>query len=424
MDNDELHTGLLKKILHNAKWLALFALFGRASWLLSILLLAKTIGSAQFGEFSAYMAFWLISGRILGLGLEVWVNRNIAATRDKAFQRKLSVLATRTRLTLVVGGFLLLLATGRFLPSTIIIFYPMFILLAIRQAAESVREVQVAVLQGQERMKLQTMILVPWDFIQLFSIAALTQVFNVENSYLLILILAVISLGKTISLNFSIQYIFNHCKTELPIFSFEYARTAKESYFFGLGLLFALGLGKFDVLILRMFTSPVTVGNYSVAYIFLDASVIILGVVRQSLFPSLSRFSATAKSSFVRLAEVTSISFFASGIVGALLLYLVGPLLLELAGRSFSEAPPLVILLAIALPWVALSGSLGGAIVAGGLAKQSLIAQACGLSCNVIANLFWIPTYGAAGAACATLLAYAVTSCGYGYILHKFNLSK
>ena len=181
-----------RKLIDNAKWLTVFAFTGRACWLVSILLFARAVGPSLFGEFSAYLAFWLIAGRILGLGLEVWVNRQIAISPKENLRTKATALAIRLRLSMVTLGFLLILGVGFFLES-IIKYYSLFFLLATRQVVESLREVQVGVLQGRERMKLQTIALIPWDFLQLGVVLWLTWSLTIKNLYLMLVFVFVVS---------------------------------------------------------------------------------------------------------------------------------------------------------------------------------------------------------------------------------------
>jgi len=411
-----------KKIIDNAKWLTLFAMFGRASWLITLLLLGRAMGPTMFGTFSVYLAFWLIIGRIFGLGLEVWVNKRIASSASGTIQLQSAAIAEQLRALFVGTGISLILMASCFAPKTIAIVFPVFTLLAFRQFCESLREVQVGILQGREQMRAQTLALIPWDLVQLVLVAiCVALVSSVNSLYFLVLILAITSLGKTVTLSLIIRKNTKAWPKYGDIKYDKYRDAVAESFLFGLGMLVALGLGKFDVLLLKSFAKPEVVGNYSMAYLFLEVCTIVLGILRQSIFPSLASYASNAKDIFLRLTCVASLSFFLAGLAGAVLLSFLGPFFLQLSGHSFTDAPHILKLLACALPWVALSSSLGNAINAGGLAKKGVVAQGTGLTINIFANLFWIPQYSSAGAAYATLLAYAVTALGYAYILQTYK---
>ena len=233
-----------------------------------------------------------------------------------------------------------------------------------------------------------------------------------------------LTLGKATTLNLVIRKGMPKWPTMHSISFSEYRRAAKESLFFGLGMLLALSLGRFDVLLLRTFINSQTAGKYSIAALFLEVGNILLGILRQAIFPTLARFSATARSAFVRLTIFSSMGFFAFGIVWAILLALFGPFLLELTGRSFSDAVNILRLLAFSMPLIALASILGNAVTAGGLIKKGVITQICGLICNIVANLVWIPDNGAVGAAYAKFLAYSIITLGYGYLIYGFRKSR
>jgi len=410
-------SGRVKKIINNAKWLTLFALFGRASWLISLLLFGRAVGPALFGEFSVYIAFWLIASRFLGLGLEIWVNKSIASNRKETERLKITAIAQRLRVMLVGIGYSLILAGSYFLPEALVQFSFVFLLLALRQFAESLREVQVGVLQGREEMKLQAIALIPWDLAQLILVLFCVMIAPMEKFFLLVLLLTLVSFGKIATLRTVIRKHTPSSPKIIVISFLEYQNAARESFLFGFGMLLAIGFGKVDILLLKHFSSPEMVGNYSMAYLFLNACGIILGIVRQALFPSLAHFSSSAKDKFIQLASQSSLVFFLSGLVGAVLLGAIGPMLLRLTGSSFTYAPHLLVLLACSLPWIALTSILGNAINAGGLIKKGVCIQLIGLLSNIAANFYWIPQYGGAGAAYAMLLASSVTALGYALIL-------
>ena len=200
-----------------------------------------------------------------------------------------------------------------------------------------------------------------------------------------------------------------------------HVKVLKESVFFGISIALALALGKLDIIILRTLTNPVVVGNYSAAYVFLDACVIGLGVVRQALFPNLARLFSTSRKKYLELTVKSSAVLFLIGIVGTVAIILAAPFSLEIIGKSFDKAPELVRWLSLSLPFLSLSGALGGAVIAAGQAKSAVLIQAAGLLCNIAANYLLIPRYQAVGAACATFLTYFVTSVGYACIVMRFG---
>lgn len=411
---------LKKKILNNTKWLTLFALTGRSSWLVTIFLVAHALGPSAFGEISVSLSFWLIAGRMFGFGIEIWVNRSIASVDCDARKRLYAGAALSLRFFLLTVSFVLILFFTLIVNINITATVIIFACFSLRQMAESLREVLVGILQGYEKMKLQTLCLIPCDVFQLMLCWVMAVFFSVQEPLPFVIIFTCVSVGKVFLL-----IIISHRHLEIKFFQnfvvlLNYKDVLKESFFLGLSILLALALGKVDVILLGSMTNSAVVGNYSAAYIFLDACVVFFGVIRQALFPNLSRLSTVSKQTYRSLTIKSSLVFFLFGVLGCLIMIFIGPFVFLVLGGGFDSVPVLLRWLALSLPFVALSGSLGGAIIAAGQARSAVVVQAVGLIFNLVANCLWIPGFQAAGAAWATTLTYLMTSMGYIVVFQKF----
>ena len=398
----------------NIRWLALHALIGRASWFAALLLVARAVGAGDYGELTFYLALWLIVARGLGLGLDVWVNRAIAGSDDPDARAAAAAAAVGLRLVLVgVAVAAISLAVVWFRPGLIVAVLS-FVLVGVRQLAESLREVLVGVYQGHERMRDQALVLLPWEVAQLAAVALLSFTFGVTSPVLLLTVLLAVSYAKVCALLFRLRRF----GTRPGAAAYPLGRALREGALLGVVALLALAIGKIDVLLLRGLVDPVTVGNYALAYLFIEAADVLLGTVRQALFPRLTWLAASDPARFrgLLLRGLLFFATIAAAASGAVWL-LQGSLLRWLLLDSYPLALAYLPWLSLALPFLSLAGALGSANISCGNQAAVWRLQLLGLTVNVALNLLLIPRYAGFGAVLATLLTYALMTAGHSWIL-------
>lgn len=171
------------------------------------------------------------------------------------------------------------------------------------------------------------------------------------------------------------------------------------------GLLGALYL-RVDAVFLGLLTDTVEVGRYTTAARVLEATYALPHLLMLALLPRLVK-----AQSFARTFGRSALTLVGLGVVAAAALVWLAPALLQ---RLYPEEGAAVATLVVALAPAAV------AVYLGFLATQSLVVLGrsttwlglalLGLVVDVVLNLLWIPTYGARGAAWATVATEVVVA--------------
>ncbi|MBA2570977.1 MAG: oligosaccharide flippase family protein [Chloroflexi bacterium] len=160
-----------------------------------------------------------------------------------------------------------------------------------------------------------------------------------------------------------------------------------------------------DVLLLEWLRGPETVGIYSVAFRFFEASLILPVAVMAAGFPALVR-AAADQGRFWRATRRIGAALLVTGFGVAAAGWVVGPGVVRVAfGDGFVASGDLLRLLVLGIPVMYLNSLLTQALVAVG--RPWLLAGAMGLAlvANVSVDLALIPAQGASGAAIGTVVA-------------------
>jgi O-antigen/teichoic acid export membrane protein len=130
-------------------------------------------------------------------------------------------------------------------------------------------------------------------------------------------------------------------------------------------------------------------------------------LLTQVLYPQLARQNIEQR---VRMLRPKILLFLlGSGVViAAALATARRPLLSILFGHQFLPATLLLLLLAWAIPFDFLTSYLSNTYIAWGMEKKILLCTVVAAGSNIVLNLIWIPTYGAAAAAVNTLISYVI----------------
>ena len=152
------------------------------------------------------------------------------------------------------------------------------------------------------------------------------------------------------------------------------------------------------------------VGYYSAALRIIPFVVLIPQMMGKSLAPSLINSKKHNPESYARKTQLFFDLMTWTGIALSVVLFLFSGPIMALYGSEYSEAVPLLQIVAWKGLFIAMSVSSGLWIVTEGLQKFAVIRNLSGCVLNVVLNWFWIPRWGAVGSAWATLFAFATTS--------------
>jgi O-antigen/teichoic acid export membrane protein len=127
-----------------------------------------------------------------------------------------------------------------------------------------------------------------------------------------------------------------------------------------------------------------------------------------NLLPSLARCSqgplVALHSLMHRSIQVTA---WAALFLGVVATAFAGPIISLLYGPQYREAAAILRVLIWLIPLALISGHYHYALVAYDKQQLQFLSMACGAGVNVLLNLFLVPAYGGAGAACALIASEA-----------------
>lgn len=180
---------------------------------------------------------------------------------------------------------------------------------------------------------------------------------------------------------------------------------ASGSWRYGADGLVFLIYYQIDIVLIRYIAGEAEAGLYSAAYLIVGATYLFPGVLFQKfLLPKLHRWAHHDRRKLGQVLKIGTASMLVIGIIVAALLAFVAPVFLPLVfGASFTQGVPLLLILCLCIPVKFASASAGAVLTSGAVLTNKLIIMISAAAFNVIANLLFIPNFGASGAAWVTL---------------------
>jgi O-antigen/teichoic acid export membrane protein len=172
-------------------------------------------------------------------------------------------------------------------------------------------------------------------------------------------------------------------------------------------LVLAFVLLKIDLLMVQAISGNAEAGYYSIAASMADLLYMLPAAIGLILFPRLAGTSDAGHR-----ARATSTLMGYTGLLmgaAAAVSWIVAPLAIRLLfGAEFLPAVGMFRILAVAICLYGLNNILSNHFMAEGLPWPAVWVWVVAVVVNLALNLAWIPAYGGAGAASASLVAYAV----------------
>ncbi|MDZ7291144.1 MAG: oligosaccharide flippase family protein [candidate division KSB1 bacterium] len=183
-----------------------------------------------------------------------------------------------------------------------------------------------------------------------------------------------------------------------------------------LGTIFYLLGWRLDFLLCNIYLDTTAVGYYSIAVLLGEVLWFIPQTLAVILFPEVSRLD---KDQSVRLTSQVCRLTLLSSIVGAILLMLLAPSLIDtIFGVRFLPALPPLWLLLPGMIFESGTRILSSFFIGRGFPMISTYSAALVFSSNLAINLWFIPHYGITGAAIASTFSYTL---GAAYLLWSYR---
>lgn len=167
---------------------------------------------------------------------------------------------------------------------------------------------------------------------------------------------------------------------------------------------------KVDQIMIKEMMNTAYVGQYSAAVRLSEAWYFIPSVISTSLFPAIVNAKKRSEELYYeRLQRLYDLMTLFSISIALPMTFLSGWLINILYGEAYFLSGDVLSLHIWAGVFVFLGVSREGWILSENLQRYTMVYLGLGMICNIILNLFLIPSYGIIGAAAATLIAQAVS---------------
>lgn len=386
---------LTRAITRNILSLVVSRIFVSAAQFGSLALLAVTLGPSQLGVYLFAVSFAVLFRLVPNFGLGPVVTRNI--TQAPAIEGALlpNVLYLRFVLGLVAYGLLAAIVTmagfgsqnrhATLVAGTLLVFVAIDCFRSPLQAR--LKQVAIATADAAEAAALLVGILaLAHRGSSVTAYLALYVCVNVANS-LIVLGLAL----RTARFDWRPRL-----GPLLPIL-----RAAAP---LALAVLFLELYFRMDILILARLKSEAAVGQYGVAYRFLEAFLVLSPILTTVVAPVLAQSAASGQAlvqrRYARLMHLLTLLALAVSTAGAMTAWRWFPLLPGFA--KYHGAGSALAILSPAAALALLGAAVQSMLISAHLQRRVLMISAAGVVLNLAANLLLIPRYSYTGAAIAT----------------------
>jgi O-antigen/teichoic acid export membrane protein len=400
------------------------AQFATAAISIVVLVLApRRLGDAQFGELTVGLTFLMFFDLVALLGTSVFLVKSIARDPSRVGPYVFNALIMK----LCLGGVLAVLA----ITLSHVIGYSgqiraVIAIGCVGMITLALNDTVTAGLQGLEQMARPA----AWGVLQQYVTSGLGILVLITNRGLVLYAISLSCFGF-VSLLPNLRYLWPELRHHLRI-----EPALWRTVFLG-GLPFAswaavsLFYGYVDILMLQAMTNDATVGWYGVAWAWVGFPAFFSSLVVTVFLPSLSAKGTAESADFSELAnKALRLVMFVGAPAAAGIALVARPTLTLLYPPDFLNAVPLLRILALHIPFVAMDMILGIALVARDRQKQWLVVGCIAAVFNPVINLGLIPLTsrafdnGAIGAAIATVATEGLMMAGAIYLRPKGVLDR
>ncbi|MBL7020948.1 MAG: flippase [Nitrospinaceae bacterium] len=381
---------------------------GRASNALFLFLLtlvvSRQLGPALFGVFSFLTTVMVSASCFSSLGLDIWMVREVTREpfKDKLYLSNVLGLKIGTSLLIILLVFLTFKATN--LPhTTLYLLWVLSVSLLFNSISQTLWHYGDCFKQFIFHSSL-------WAFSNIIK-SLLGVVLVLLYQELEPLIWGVV-VAEAISMTLSYCVIRHRFGPFVPDFQFAVWKDfLTRSAPIGVGMIFSVLYFRLDIVMLQLLTEEKVVGFYSAAYKLFEVAVVMPHSLMLVLFPTLVEEFHTNRFKFQNSYKKALVIYSMTGGAIALVLWGFSPEIISLVyGDKFIPSVGLLEILAWAVLLFFVNYLLSNVLIISGQEKVNSWNLVGTTVLNIILNLFWIPKYGAIGAAWATLI------CEFGLI--------
>jgi len=407
------NTSIKQTVAKNTIWLTVSQIGGRVIRSAIIVYAARVLGTSEYGLFSYAIMLAGLMNTMMDPGVNSVLVREIAKTPQET-RRKVFSTALAIKVMLVFFGTGIVVYVGPYF-STLPGAKDLLPITGLILSFDTLREFFLSLVRGMEQME--------WDAV----IAILTNLAIVTFGFKFMLadptaksLVLGYAAGTGIGVIAAIVVLRKYLKPVIKEFAVGLiAPILKSAWPFAVTGALGILLTNIDILIISWMKTASDVGIYSAAIRLIQVIYLLPGIVQLTTLPIFSRLAKPDNQEFRQALEQTiSILFLASVPMAVGGVVLGTPIMTLVFGPAFASGG-LAFKILIATMVIAFPGSIiVNAIFAYGHQRSLIIASALGGISNVLFDLLFIPRWGIAGSAVATLLAHILSN---GYLWYAMR---
>ena len=368
--------------------------------------LARYLQPTQFGNLNYLLALIALFLPIMSVGLNSIVSRELLlrpAAADKIMGSSLFLrFIASVSVVLVVVGF-----SGTYLAGDNQILFAILMVASVASAGQTIDFWLQAKLANHYAVLMRLLVLIGFSLMRLFAIYETAK-------FPVFIYLIAAELTITGLLYLVIYQRLSGRLLELKINSGEIKRLWRDSRWLLMSGIAAVIYLKIDQVMLGVMVDNYAVGVYAAAARVSEVWYFIPAAIVTSFFPKLVRNKQVAAATYqVDIQKLNDILLIFAVSIAVLMTIIGDDLVAWLFGPSYSESSPIVLVHIWGAVFVFMRELFSKWLLAESLLTFSLLSQGLGALANVALNYFLIPTYGALGAAYATVISYSIA----GYLV-------
>ena len=402
-------------------WLG--TLLGAGLAFLTQIVLARKLGSEDYGIFSAVLAMVTLITPLAGFGvsqlwLKVFGQEGWHAKKWLSSSFQLVILST---ITVLISLFCWAFFGKHDEITRILIFITSFYILG---------QVSIELVSSKLQLEERYMYLAIWQFSPhflrfilactlLFLFSSWATIKDIAYVYafvaIIFLLVGIIQLVNMQKGNFSLK---GHTKEKSAGYlNVTLTNVLQNTWPFGLAAFFHLIYFQSDIILIKYMVGDHEAGIYNVSFTIMVAVYMFPAVLYQKfLLPKLHRWANQDREKFHKVYHKGNIAMLILGIIAMLLVWLLSAWAIPfLFGDEYQNSVIILNILAVSSPIIFVAFSAGAALVTQEHMKLKVKYMGFVALINLGLNLLLIPNYGANGAAVATVLSNLVLLILYYY---------
>ena len=381
-----------------------------------VIFIARYLGDIGYGKYSFAVAFTALFSVLSDLGLSTLTIRDVARDKSQAGRYLGQVSALKVLLaTLTLLLIVIVINVLDYPRETTLVVY----IIGASVIIDSFTRLFFAITSAFEKMEYEAAIKILRTII-LFSLVLLV----IHFSYGLISIVSSYLVASILSFMLSMFVILK--KFAKPKFETDFdfwRKTTKEALPFALTGIFGMVFFRVDIVMLSVMKGDAVTGWYSAACNIIFALMVIPIIYGIAIFPVLSKYYGSARSSFDKVGTLSFKFLLMAGLPISVGISLLAEKIIQLVyGSAYinSSYALQIIVWAFFINCIAIVPF--HALNSANKQHLAMISEGIAAALAVMLNLLLIPKYGLIGAASATVIALVFCFSLYLYSLNRYVL--